>query len=312
MNAETQGAAQPAAAAVVDVRDLVKAFGTCRALDGLSFAIAPGEIVALLGPNGAGKSTLIGCLLGFLLPGSGTVSIWGQEAGALDALRRARMGYVPQAMNAFGSFRVGQLIAYLGGFYASVPQAPDPALLAWADLDPAARVGRLSGGQKQRLAIVLALRHRPDFLILDEPVASLDPQARRDFMALLDEYCARTGACVLMSSHILSDLEKVATRALFMARGRIVHDTPMERFRRATRWIVPAGDGGAAPPTGPAGPIADRLPAPLTCLGRDAATGALLVDGWDDRLADALQAAFAHPVSVRHPDLEAAFLEITR
>ncbi|CAP57066.1 ABC transporter ATP-binding protein [Gluconacetobacter diazotrophicus] len=298
----THATSAATAPSVVEMADLVKTFGNRRALDGISASVAPGEIVALLGPNGAGKSTLIGCLLGFLLPSSGSVRIFGHEAGELPPDIRARTGYVPQSMNAFSSFRVGQLIDYLGTFYAVPPPPPDPALLAWANLDMTARVKGLSGGQKQRLSIVLAFRHRPDFLVLDEPVASLDPQARRDFMTLLADYCAASQRSVLISSHILSDLEKVATRALFVARGRIVHDTPMARFRDSIRWIVPAEGAPALP--------ADLLrgcPA-LKMLGGNEATGAVLVDGW----CDSMRGHVAEVAEIRTPDLEAAFLEITR
>jgi ABC-2 type transport system ATP-binding protein len=286
-------------APVVEISGLVKTFGARHALDGMNFSIAPGEIVALLGPNGAGKSTLIGCLLGLLLPSAGSARIYGHEAGDLPPGIRARMGYVPQTMNAFPSFRVGQLIDYLGTFYAKPPPAPAPDLLAWADLDMKAKVKSLSGGQKQRLAILLAFRHQPDFLILDEPVASLDPQARRDFMALLARYCAESGSSVLISSHILSDLEKVATRALFVARGRVVHDAPMGRLRRSVRRIA-AIEGALA---------SFDLPDGLTCLARDAASGALLVDGWQ---AEHEPSQFPCPVAISTPDLEDAFLEITR
>ncbi len=214
---------------------LGKQFGARIALADVTFTVGPGEIVGLLGPNGAGKTTLIGCLLGFLLPSAGSIRLFGETAAELSPALRGRTGFVPQTMSGFGWFRVGELIAYLGKFYAQEPGTPPAWLLDWAGLDLNARVKSLSGGQKQRLAIVLAMRHAPDLLILDEPVASLDPQARRDFMALLTRFCAQEGRSVLISSHILSDLEKIATRAIFMRHGSIIHDTPMARFRSSAR-----------------------------------------------------------------------------
>jgi ABC-2 type transport system ATP-binding protein len=281
----------------INADHLGKQFGARTALSDISFTVGPGEIVGLLGPNGAGKTTLIGCLLGFLLPSSGRVHLFGEAAAELSPAARGRTGFVPQTMTGFGWFKVGELIDYLGKFYAINPGAPPSWLLDWANLDLKARVKSLSGGQKQRLAIVLAMRHAPDLLILDEPVASLDPQARRDFMALLVKFSAQDGRSVVISSHILSDLEKIATRAIFMRHGRIIHDTPMARFRASARWIT-------AP--------RHALPETLACLAEDRNTGALLVDGWTDAHAAALTATLGTAPEIRIPDLETAFLEMTR
>ena len=281
----------------VDVQELRKRYGVREALAGVSFTIGAGEIVGLLGPNGAGKTTLIGCLLGFLLPSAGEVRLFGERTEELRPPTLGRIGFVPQALNGFTWFKVGELIDYLGKFYARAPDPVPPWLLEWAALDMKQRVKALSGGQKQRLAIVLAMRHEPDFLVLDEPVASLDPQARLDFIALIARFCKECNRSALISSHILSDLEKIATRAIFMRQGVIVHDTSMERFRTSVRWVHVAREA---------------LPEGLTVLADDRVRGDLLVDGWNDvAAADAAQHSGA-PVVVRQPDLEAAFLEMTR
>ncbi len=283
--------------ALIDVMDLKKSYGTHEALAGVSFSLGAGEIVGLLGPNGAGKTTLIGCVLGFLLPNGGSVRLFGEDTAHLSPQARGRIGFVPQTMTGFTWFKVGELVAYLGKFYAT-PLKPVPAwLLDWAGLDMKVRVKALSGGQKQRLAILLAMRHEPDLLVLDEPVASLDPQARLDFIGLIAQFCHDTGRSALISSHILSDLEKIATRAIFMRRGVIVHDTPMARFRTAMRWVE-------------AEPAA--LPDAVRVLATERDSGALLVDGWDEAMADAVGARLGRAIAVRRPDLETAFLEITR
>lgn len=281
----------------VDVQELRKHYGVREALAGVSFTIGAGEIVGLLGPNGAGKTTLIGCLLGFLLPSAGEVRLFGERTEELRPSTLGRIGFVPQALNGFTWFKVGELIDYLGKFYARAPDPVPPWLLEWAGLDMKQRVKALSGGQKQRLVILLALRHEPDFLVLDEPVSSLDPQARLDFVALIARFCRENGRSALISSHILSDLEKIATRAIFMRRGMIVHDTPMERFRTTMRWVL-------AP--------RDALPGELSVLADDSVTGELLVDGWNDAAAARTAQNTGAPVVVRQPDLETAFLEMTR
>lgn len=281
----------------VEVHELHKRYGAQAALTGVSLSVGAGEIVALLGPNGAGKTTLIGCVLGFLLPSAGTVRLFGEQTDEIRPATLGRIGFVPQALNGFTWFKVGELIEYLGRFYARAPGPLPPWLLEWAALDMKQRVSALSGGQKQRLAILLALRHEPDFLVLDEPVASLDPQARLDFVALIARYCQEHGRSALISSHILSDLEKVATRAIFMRRGSVAHDTSMERFRTTMRWV-------RAP--------REALPEGLAVLAVDHARGELLVDGWDEALAVRVAQYIGSRAAVRQPDLEAAFLEMTR
>lgn len=280
----------------VEIHGLHKNYGKHVALKNISLTIQAGEIVGLLGPNGAGKTTLIGCLMGFLLPSAGTVRLFGEDTTALLPSTRMRLGFVPQTMSGFSWFKVGELIDYIGKFYNKPPGDVPAWLLDWADLSLNQRVKGLSGGQKQRLAILLALRHLPDFLVLDEPVASLDPQARRDFMALIARFCNETGKSALISSHILSDLEKISTRAVFMRGGMIVYDTPMAHFRTATRWVF-------APRT--------TIPEHVRMLAvRE--DGGILVEGWDESLAARIEQQAQAPVIVQKPDLEEAFLEITR
>ncbi len=287
---------------VAETIALTKSFGARTVLEGVNLALRRGEIAALLGPNGAGKTTLIGCLLGFLLPTSGSVLLFGEPATALRPALRARTGFVPQKMTGFTAFRVGGLLDYLANFYPA-PPGPTPAwLMDWADLDPKARVKALSGGQRQRLSILLAMRHGPDLLILDEPVASLDPAARRDFMTMLTRYCETEGRTALISSHILSDLERMVTRAIFMRRGQVIHDTPMSRFRAHTRWLSAPVQESA---------LRAALPETLTILAVGQG-GTLLVDGWTDAAALAARHALGTDIAATPPDLETAFLEMTR
>jgi ABC-2 type transport system ATP-binding protein len=287
---------------VAETLALTKSFGARTVLAGVNLTLRRGEIAALLGPNGAGKTTLIGCLLGFLLPSSGSVLLFGEPAAELRPALRARTGFVPQKMTGFTAFRVGGLLDYIANFYPSPPGSTPAWLTDWADLDPKARVKALSGGQRQRLSILLAMRHSPDLLILDEPVASLDPAARRDFMAMLARYCETEGRSAVISSHILSDLERMVTRAIFMRRGQVIHDTPMQRFREHTRWL-------AAPVPNEA--LRAALPETLSVLavGQD---GALLVDGWTEAAAAQAHNALGAAIAATPPDLETAFLEMTR
>ncbi|MFT9400018.1 ABC transporter ATP-binding protein [Acetobacter sp.] len=275
----------------LEITSLTKEFSTKRALDNFSLTLQPGEIAALLGPNGAGKTTLIGCLLGFLSGDAGSIRLFGQDIAHLTPEVRNRVGFVPQTMTGFTWFKVGELLSYLADYRpATTPQ--DNRWLDWAGLNPAARIKSLSGGERQRLAIVLALRFRPDLIVLDEPVASLDPQARHDFMRLLPDYAHQHGATVLVSSHIISDLEAICDRFVMMRHGKLVLDISKNSLHQQVRHL------SALPPEG----WGLNLLAP-------AEDGGFWVEGWHVALD---QAALQVGVVATQPDVETLFLALSR
>jgi ABC-2 type transport system ATP-binding protein len=178
------------------------------ALQGVSLDIPEGAVVGLVGRNGAGKSTLLRCLTGLSLPDSGRCALLGCASDALDDTTRARLGYVSQTGDLLPWLTVWQNVAYIGSFYPQWQAERAHALCARLELDEKKRADKLSVGDQQKLALVLALAHDPDLLILDEPVASLDPLARREFMRMLfdgSESRPRPRT-VLLSSHLLTDL----------------------------------------------------------------------------------------------------------
>lgn len=275
----------------LEITSLTKEFSTKRALDNFSLTLQPGEIAALLGPNGAGKTTLIGCLLGFLSGDAGSIRLFGQDIAHLTPEVRNRVGFVPQTMTGFTWFKVGELLSYLADYRpATTPQ--DNRWLDWAGLNPAARIKSLSGGERQRLAIVLALRFRPDLIVLDEPVASLDPQARHDFMRLLPDYAHQHGATVLVSSHIISDLEAICDRFVMMRHGKLVLDISKNSLHQQVRHL------SILPPEG----WGLNLLAP-------AEDGGVWVEGWHAPLD---QVALQAGVVATQPDVETLFLALSR
>lgn len=211
-------------------RDISKSYGQTVILQNVSLELPAAQIVALLGPNGAGKSTLLTCLTGLVLPNHGDIQILGQNVAQLDVQRRIQTGYVPQEFSGFSWLRVHQLLELIAGFYPAADRHWKK-LEDWADLDPAKKVQELSGGQRQRLAIVLAMRHRPRVLLLDEPVSQLDPQARQDFLSLLHEHVQEREAAVLLSSHIVSDLERICSQFLVLHHGRMLADWPRQTLQ---------------------------------------------------------------------------------
>jgi ABC-2 type transport system ATP-binding protein len=218
--------------ALVEVRDLVRRFGSFTAVDRVSFDVAPGEIFGFLGPNGAGKTTTLKMLTGLLLPSAGRARVAGIEIPGDTMPLRARIGYMSQKFSLYGDLTVAENIELFAGLYGVTGERLRERR-AWA-LRMAALIGheqRLTAdlplGWKQRLALGCAVLHEPPLLFLDEPTSGVDPVARRAFWDLIDELAAR-GTTVLVSTHYMEEAE-YCHRLLLMNRGRVIaQGTPAE------------------------------------------------------------------------------------
>ncbi|HET6397266.1 MAG TPA: ABC transporter ATP-binding protein [Pseudoxanthomonas sp.] len=264
-------------------RGLHLGYGRREVLRGVDLDIPQGEVLGLIGRNGAGKSSLIGCLLGLLRPQAGQALVFGGPALRMDDARKARLGYVPQQPQAFGWMKVGQLFQYLGQLYPGWDPAHATALLRRWEIDPGRTIGRLSPGEAQRLALARALAPRPALLVLDEPASALDPVARRELLRELVGQAMDTGTTVLFSSHIVSDLERVASRVAFLHEGRLLLDRALDEVKDETvRLTLPAAAAARLPAALP-GELARRtLPGgavSLVVAGRAGWQELLLVEG---------------------------------
>jgi ABC-2 type transport system ATP-binding protein len=200
---------------------LHKSFGGRDVLRGIDVVIEPGTVLGLLGSNGSGKTTLIKCALGLLKATGGSVRVFGEDAWALSGVAKARIGYVPQEVTSYPWMRVRQVIAYTAAFYPHWNRAFVGTLCDRWHVPLEERIGSLSTGQLQSVGIILALGHQPEFLVLDEPVASLDPSARRQFLRTLLELLQDRQQTILFSTHITSDLERVAQKVAILGDGKI-------------------------------------------------------------------------------------------
>ncbi|WP_075026582.1 ABC transporter ATP-binding protein [Streptomyces mirabilis] len=208
----------------------VKAFGAVRAVDGVDLEIGRGETVALLGRNGAGKSTTISLLLGLNEPDEGTVALFGGPPSA--AVRAGRVGAMLQETRPVPRVTVRELVSFVAGRYpAPLPVADALELAGIGDL-AGRRVDRLSGGQAQRVRFAMALAGNPDLIVLDEPTAALDVEARRAFWDSMRSY-ARRGHTVLFSTHYLEEADAHADRILVIDHGRLVADGTGEQLKRS-------------------------------------------------------------------------------
>lgn len=216
---------------VVDISAISKSFGSQQVLRQLDWQIEQGKVIGLLGRNGAGKSTLLECLLGLRETEGGSVTLFGEPAGKLSEAARARIGYVPQKSELFEWLTPVQMLDYFKALYPRWNEAKVQGLLQrWGFGTELLhkQIGRLSGGEKQRLSIIRALAHEPELLVLDEPVASLDPAGRRDFLRELVEVVLERDTTVIFSTHILSDLERVALDVAFLKDGGIALQSPLD------------------------------------------------------------------------------------
>ena len=210
------------------VEALQRRYGSRTVLSSVDLTVEPGQVVGLLGGNGAGKSTLMQCALGVLECHGGSAQVFGEDVRSLSDTVRARIGYVPQEHDLFLWATVRQVLDYFRAMYPRWNTSRVEALLDRSSLDPAQRVSRLSPGERQRLSVVRALAHDPDLLVLDEPVAALDPGARRAFLRELVERNVDAGTSVLFSTHIVSDLERVAADVALLHKGRIRLRAPLD------------------------------------------------------------------------------------
>ena len=214
-----------APAPILSVQTLCKSFGALKAVDGVSFDVAPGEIVGLLGPNGAGKTTTINMILGVLAPTSGRIEIEGvdlrtQRTRALQATNFAAV-YAPLP----GNLTVEQNLRVFGMIYSvSNLTARIDELLADFDLARfrKTKAGVLSSGEQTRLSLAKAMINRPRLLLLDEPTASIDPSTARDIRAGIESFVAKGQGGVLWTSHNMYEVEEVCDRVLFLSHGKVV------------------------------------------------------------------------------------------
>jgi ABC-2 type transport system ATP-binding protein len=206
--------------AVLEANHLGKRYRRRWALSDCTLSIPEGHVVGLVGPNGAGKSTLLNLAVGLLSPTSGTIDVLGGPP-ARDATALGRVGFLAQDPPVFSSLSVRDHLRFGAHLNPGWDSAFADQRISDLDLDPSQRAGKLSGGQRAQLALTLALAKRPELLLLDEPVASLDPLARREFLQILMETVAEHRVGIVLSSHLVSDVERVCDYLIILADSRV-------------------------------------------------------------------------------------------
>jgi ABC-2 type transport system ATP-binding protein len=221
---------------VIRCDGLTKYFGKSRGIEDLTFEVRPGQIHGFLGPNGAGKTTTIRCLLSMLRPTKGRAYLFDQEVGVAGHELHRRVGYVAGDV-AFFEKQTGQwMIDYVSGLRGG-PGSSTVELCERLQFDPSRKIKELSKGNQQKLALVIALMHDPDLLIMDEPTSGLDPLNQQVVFDIIEER-TNAGATLFLSSHILSEVERVCERVTIIRAGSVVAEESVETLLdRALRTV---------------------------------------------------------------------------
>ena len=206
--------------AVLAASGLGKQYGRRWALSDCTLDIPPGRVVGLVGPNGAGKTTLLHLAVGLLRPTAGTIEVLGRPPTD-DARQLGRVGFVAQDTPVYSALSVADHLRLGAWLNPRWDEEMAQRRISQVDLNPGQRAGKLSGGQRAQLALTLAVAKRPELLILDEPVASLDPLARREFLQLLMATVAEGQFSIVLSSHLVADLERVCDYLVVLASSRV-------------------------------------------------------------------------------------------
>jgi ABC-2 type transport system ATP-binding protein len=220
---------------VIQVTELTRRFDSKTALDSVTLSMPRGAVYGLVGANGAGKTTLIKHILGLLRAQTGSVRVFGLDPVADPVGVLSRIGYLSEENDLPGWMRIDELIRYSRAFYPAWNDDYAEELRRAFALDPAAKIRALSKGQKARAGLLIALSHRPDLLVLDEPSSGLDPIVRRDILGAIIRTIAGEGRTVLFSSHLLEEVEQVADHVTMIDHGRIVLSAPLETIRNMHR-----------------------------------------------------------------------------
>jgi ABC-2 type transport system ATP-binding protein len=232
--------------AAIETEGLSRRYGQRWALLDCTVAIPNGSVVGLVGPNGAGKTTFLHLIVGLLDPSAGTISVLGEQ----PAVALPRVGFLAQDLPVYPRLTVEQHLQM--GEWLNESWDHDFAVgrIRELGLDPRQRAGTLSGGQRAQLSLTLAVAKRPDLLVLDEPVASLDPLARREFLQILMEVVAARGVTLLLSSHLIGDIERVCDHLILLVAGRVALSGDVDELLSTHRHLSgPRRDERSLPAT---------------------------------------------------------------
>jgi ABC-2 type transport system ATP-binding protein len=283
----------------IEISGLKRRFGKTLALDDVSLDLPQGIVLGLIGENGAGKTTLIKHVLGLLKAKAGNVRVFGLDPVRDPVGVLGRIGYLSETRDLPEWMRIGELMRYSQPFYPDWDQAYAEELRETFELDSAQKIKTLSKGQRARTALLVALAHRPDLLLLDEPSSGLDPIVRRDILSAIIRTVAEEGRSVLLSSHLVDEVERVADSVAIIHHGQMVLTDSLENIKENHHRLTLRFDEPRD--------SAPQLPGALSCVGGPQ-EWTIVCNGQIDQLTNAARTLDAHVVGRSTPTLEDIFV----
>nr|WP_324258615.1 ABC transporter ATP-binding protein [Cellvibrio fontiphilus] len=287
--------------ACVTLHNLQRRFSRMTVLKGINAKVFPGQVIALLGKNGAGKTTLLETILGFGFPSDGEATLWEIHATEISGDIKQRIGFVPQQDELLPSLSGKDHLKLFKSFRTHWNQPLVDKLIAEWLIPMDMHTGKMSVGQRQKLSILLALAHEPELLILDEPVASLDPIARRQFLQQLVDIAADENRAVIFSTHIVSDVERVANQVWMLRDGDLVYQGGLDELKESFVRVTLTFDH----------PVAHNISWPQVIKQKSSGNQIqLTIEDWQPVMEQQLAQEFSAQVQVEFLSLEDIFLEM--
>jgi ABC-2 type transport system ATP-binding protein len=285
----------------IHTEGLTKHYGSVEALVDLSIDIGPGEVFGFLGPNGAGKTTMIRTILDEIRPTHGRAELLGMDAHSQSVAIRRAIGYLPGDLAMYPNLTGRDLVTYFGNLRGGVDWAVVEGIAERLDADLSKKIGDLSSGNRQKVGIIQAFMGSPELLILDEPSTGLDPLVQREFQAMMREV-AESGRTVFLSSHTLSEVQRVADRVGIIRHGHLIALETVSELRRKASRLVELEFAGHVPTHELAGVAGVRE------MVTDGSRATLSFDGQMPELLSATVGHELRDVSTQDADLEEIFL----
>jgi ABC-2 type transport system ATP-binding protein len=291
----------PTETRVIEVKNLKKAFGATKAVDGISFDVPKGKIFGFLGPNGAGKTTTIRCLMDLLRPDAGEIKIFGLDARQAAPQLKKRIGYLPGEASFYGNWTGAEHIRFVEKLSRPSPIAGQ--LVRDFDLDVKFKVKNLSSGNKQKLGLILALMKQPELLILDEPTLGLDPLLQNKTYEILEKAIGN-GTTVFMSSHNLAEVERICGRVGIIKEGKLISVDSVRELKQKKIYNLVARFATEAPQdfVMPGVGIIKKMPGGVV----------LRIKGDINPVLEKLKRYELTDIEITHESLEQVFLEFYR
>lgn len=298
--------------AVIETRELQKKYGKHLAVDGIGLRVEQGSVFGLIGPNGAGKTTVLRMLVDIIRPTAGALTVLGAVPRRSGTALRRRIGYLPGELKLAERIRGGTLLHHLAQISGPVEPGTIEALAERLGLDLGRPVRALSKGNRQKLGLIQAFMHRPELLILDEPTSGLDPLMQREFLAMVRE-AREAGQTVLLSSHILTEIQHTADDVAVLAGGRIVAGGDVSSLNLSSvarlRAVLADTDADTVRAALTALPMLNDLDTEPTTSG-DLVRVTATIRGEADTIVKALAQFTVRDLTIEEPDLEESILDL--